>query len=82
MTEIVPTSAAVPADDAQGVLEDVHLVPVLPRLHRDEMDRIAGQFEEAGFHAMGGSVARSRRLVAPESHPADGEVTRGHGSAL
>lgn len=149
MTEIVPTSAAVPADDAQDVLEDeafqvmcqdavlagramssgeflagllanaqlatvgrpdklaVDMFPgvdpvvvqsiwdralavglhagrrsVLPRLYRDELDRIAGAFEEAGFHAMGGSVARSRRLVAPDPHPADGEVTRGHESAL
>ncbi|WP_371099860.1 hypothetical protein [Streptomyces sp. PU_AKi4] len=55
---------------------------VLPRLYRDELDRIAGVFEEAGFHAMGGSVSRSRRLVAPDPHPADGEVTRGHGTAL
>jgi hypothetical protein len=56
---------------------------VSPRLYRDEMDRIAGEFEAAGFHAMGGSVSRSRRLVAGEvPHPADDEVTRGHGSAL
>ncbi|MFC9891484.1 hypothetical protein [Streptomyces pilosus] len=147
MTEIVPTPAAVPADDAQGgVLEDgafeamrtdavltgramssgeflagllangqlatvgrpdklaVDLWPgvdpavvqaiwdralavglhagrrsVTPRLYRDEMDRIAGVFAEAGFHAMGGSVLRSRRLVAPEvPHPVDGEEPRGH----
>ncbi|WP_055693435.1 hypothetical protein [Streptomyces prasinopilosus] len=52
---------------------------VMPRLYRDEMDRIAGALEEAGFHAMGGSVARSRRLVAPEvPHPADGEAADGH----
>lgn len=45
-----------------------------PRLYRDEMDRVAGQYAEIGYVAMGGSVARSRRLVAPESvHPADGE---------
>ena len=50
-----------------------------PRLYRDELDRIAGVFAEAGFHAMGGSVARSRRLVAPEvPHPVDGEEPRGH----
>lgn len=51
-----------------------------PRLYRDQMDRLAGQLEEAGFHAMGGSVRRSRRLVAPEVgvHPADGEMGRGH----
>lgn len=51
-----------------------------PRLYRDEMDRVAGQLEEAGFHAMGGMVGRSRRLVAPDvpPHPADGEKERGH----
>jgi hypothetical protein len=51
-----------------------------PRLYRDEMDRIAGQLEDAGFHAMGGLVSRSRRLVAPEavSHPADREAEREH----
>lgn len=51
-----------------------------PRLYRDEMDRIAGQFAAAGFHAMGGSVGRSRRLVAPERgvHPVDGEQAHGH----
>jgi hypothetical protein len=52
---------------------------VRPSLHRDEMDRIAGQFEEAAFHAMGGSVLRSRRLVAPEvPHPVDGEGADEH----
>jgi hypothetical protein len=51
-----------------------------PRLYRDEMERIAGVFEAAGHVAMAGSVARSRRLVAPEVgvHPADGEGRRGH----
>jgi hypothetical protein len=50
-----------------------------PRLYRDEMDRVAGQYAEIGYVAMGDSVARSRRLVAPEvSHPADGEEGRGH----
>jgi hypothetical protein len=51
-----------------------------PSFHRDELDRIAGVFEEAGFVAMGASVRRSRRLVAPEVgvHPADGEGARGH----
>lgn len=52
---------------------------VTPRLYRDQMDRITGQFEEAGYQAMGRSVARARRLVAPElAHPADGESGRGH----
>jgi hypothetical protein len=50
-----------------------------PRMYRDEMDRVAGQYAEIGYVAMGGSVARSRRLVAPEvSHPVDGEDARGH----
>lgn len=51
-----------------------------PRLYRDEMDRVQGEFAAAGFHAMGHTVARSRRLVAPDSpvHPADGEEGRGH----
>lgn len=54
-------------------------VHAAPRLYRDQMERIAGQFAEAGYRAMGGSVARSRRLVAPEStHPADDESKRGH----
>jgi hypothetical protein len=50
-----------------------------PQHYRDEMDRVAGQYAEIGYVAMGGSVARSRRLVAPEvQHPADGEEARGH----
>ena len=51
-----------------------------PWLHRDRLQRLQEQLTEAGFHAMGGSVARSRRLVAPEVgvHPADGEEGRGH----
>lgn len=51
-----------------------------PRLYRDEMQRMAGVLADAGFHAMGGLVSRSRRLVAPEgaSHPADGEAGHGH----
>ena len=49
-----------------------------PRLYRDEMDRVAGLYAEVGYKAMGGTVARSRRLVAPEvpPHPADGETAR------
>jgi len=54
-------------------------VQAAPRLYRDQMERIAGQYAEVGYLAMGGSVARSRRLVAPESaHPADGDQGRGH----
>jgi hypothetical protein len=50
-----------------------------PRFYRDEMARMAGLLEDAGYNAMGGSVARSRRLVAPEGvHPADGEAPGGH----
>lgn len=45
-----------------------------PGLYRDEFARVQGLLEEAGFHAMGRSVSRSRRLVAP--HPADGESAR------
>jgi hypothetical protein len=53
-----------------------------PRLNRDQMARIQQEFVSAGFHAMGGLVGRSRRLVAPEqkAHPADGEDARGHGA--
>jgi hypothetical protein len=51
-----------------------------PRMYRDELERIAEALSEAGFHAMGGSVRRSRRLVAPDvaPHPADGEQGHGH----
>lgn len=51
-----------------------------PEKYRDEMDRIAGELARAGYEAMGHTVARSRRLVAPEvpPHPADGETGRGH----
>lgn len=52
-------------------------VSAAPRLHRDQMDRIAGQFAEVGYVAMGRAVARSRALVAPElKHPADAEAGR------
>ncbi|RSN55580.1 hypothetical protein DMH12_15285 [Streptomyces sp. WAC 04229] len=55
-------------------------VSAAPRMFRDQLDRLAGVFAKAGFHAMAGSVARSRRLVAPEAppHPADGETEHGH----
>lgn len=46
-----------------------------PRLHGDKLARLQGELASAGFEAMGGTVDRSRRLVAPETvHPADGEV--------
>jgi hypothetical protein len=52
-------------------------VSAAPRLHRDQLDRIAGQFAEVGYAAMGRAVARSRALVAPElKHPADSEAAR------
>lgn len=45
-----------------------------PALYRDEMDRMSALCAEAGYRAMGRSVARSRRLVASElTHPADAE---------
>ncbi|MEU8469628.1 hypothetical protein AB0F30_17170 [Streptomyces sp. NPDC029006] len=55
-------------------------VSAAPRLFRDQMDRVAGVFEEAGFQAMTGSVRRSRGLVAPvrEGLAADAEIGREH----
>lgn len=47
------------------------------RARGDRLHVLHSRLTEAGFHAMAGSVARSRRLVAPE-HPADGEAERGH----
>ena len=51
-----------------------------PRMFRDQMARVEGLFEAAGYNAMAGSVARSRRLVAPELgvHPADADMGREH----
>ncbi|MCL8016940.1 hypothetical protein [Streptomyces sp. AS02] len=49
-------------------------VSASPRLYRDEMARVQGEFEQIGFAAMARMVGRSRRLVAP--HPADGETVR------
>jgi hypothetical protein len=51
-----------------------------PRLFRDQMDRVAGEFEAAGFNAMAGSVRRSRALVAPvrEGLAADVEIAGEH----
>jgi hypothetical protein len=58
-------------------------VSAAPRLHRDQMDRIADQFAEVGYAAMGRAVARSRALVAPElRHPADGEAGRDRPTAV
>lgn len=55
-------------------------VSAAPRLFRDQLDRVAGAFEAAGFEAMGMSVRRSRALVAPvsEGHPVDSEIGREH----
>ena len=55
-------------------------VSASPRLFRDEMERVQGQFEAIGFEAMGRMVGRSRRLVAP--HPADGEDARDRPTAV
>lgn len=55
-------------------------VSAAPRLFRDQMVRVQGLFEAAGFAAMGRAVSRSRRLVAP--HPADGEAARGCGAGV
>jgi hypothetical protein len=49
------------------------------RFTEDELARVRAKFEEAGFHAMGGLVARSGRLVARARRaPADGEIAREH----
>jgi hypothetical protein len=58
-------------------------VSAAPRLHRDQLDRIAGQFAEVGYVAMGRAVSRSRALVAPElRHPADSEAGRDRPTAV
>jgi hypothetical protein len=50
-----------------------------PRIRPDELEAMRRQFEEAGFHAMGGLVSRSGRLVARARRaPADGEIAREH----
>lgn len=62
---VVGYRAAQVAGDERGQGERLHV--------------LQGRLTEAGFRAMGGSVAKSRRLVAPElSHPADGEAGHGH----
>lgn len=48
------------------------------RLYRDELDRVQEALRAAGHEAMAGLVSRSRRLVAPEGHPVDGETAAGH----
>ncbi|CAK7288580.1 hypothetical protein [Streptomyces misionensis] len=55
-------------------------VSAAPRLFRDQLDRVAGEFEAVGFAAMAGMVRRSRALVAPvrEGLSADSEIGRGH----
>jgi len=54
-----------------------------PALYRDEMDRMSAALMEAGYRAMGRSVARSRRLVASESmHPADAEQGQSRPTAV
>lgn len=60
----------------RGVAVGLHAgrVSSSPRLYRDQMLRVQGLFEAAGFEAMARLVSRSRRLVAP--HPADGETAR------
>lgn len=55
-------------------------VSAAPRLFRDQLARVQGLFEAAGFAAMGRAVSRSRRLVTP--HPADGEGVRGGASGV
>ena len=53
-------------------------VSASPRLYRDQLSRVQGEFEAIGFQAMARSVGRSLRLVAPELHLADDEGARGH----
>lgn len=55
-------------------------VSASPRLHRDQMARVQGEFEAIGFEAMARMVGRSRRLVSP--HPADGETARERNSGV
>lgn len=48
---------------------------VTPRLSGERLQALQEGLTAAGFHAMAGSVGRSRRLVAGV-HPADGEIAR------
>lgn len=52
-----------------------------PWLHRDRLQGLQDRLTEAGFHAMGGSVGRSLRMVVREDQmqPADTEIAREHG---
>lgn len=52
-----------------------------PWLHRDRLQGLQDRLTEAGFHAMGGSVGRSLRMVVREDQvqPADMEIGREHG---
>ena len=53
-------------------------VSASPRLYRDQMLRVQGEFEAVGFAAMGRLADRSRGVV-DRPHPADGEGARAHG---
>lgn len=53
-------------------------VSASPRLYRDQMLRVQGEFEAVGFAVMGRLVGRSRGVVDPP-HPADGEGARARG---
>ena len=48
-----------------------------PRLHGARLQMLQAQLTQAGFDAMGGSVARSRRLVEGV-HPADWDMAGEH----
>lgn len=78
--DLFPSAPEVAQDAFQlGVAVGLHAgrVSAAPRLHRDQMARVQGVFEEIGYAAMARSVGRSLRLVAP--HPADGETARARG---
>ena len=50
-----------------------------PRLHPDELEATRAALTDAGFHAMGGAVGRSKGLVErARMHPGDGEIAREH----
>jgi hypothetical protein len=54
---------------------------VRPELHGEELARMRDKLRTAGFHAMGGQVARSLNTVVPvvrRALPVDGESARGH----